>query len=190
MIRYEDTVGLDCIPNKIKLIAIESAIAEKIKLYGVSVRVHAKLIPLYSGQIQKIKSAHDKNGIAVRIIDDHNNLNNLYPPPDHEKLMLSNGTAIKVSINDLRISKSDLDNPELALATKQISVRAKNADLRIAAAFLEFISGTTPGIKPHPDFANQSQFIEFIAKIYEGFDGLSESNLSRKVSEAKKLLSN
>lgn len=66
--------------------------------------------------------------------------------------------------------------------------RAEGTYQHIIGALLECINGALPGIDKHPSFANESALIAFIAERYEGFDGLSQSNLSRKFPEARQTL--
>lgn len=111
MVKYEETIELESLRRELQEDIIEKAVAGTIKLYGVSCRVNAQPIPLHSGQIQKIKSEYPDK-VIVRIITDYNNLGNLYPSPAYAEGMLSNGTAIKISKNELRIHKSDLNKLE------------------------------------------------------------------------------
>lgn len=122
MVKYEETIELESLPNELREDIIEKAVAGTIKLYGVSCGVNAQLIPLHSGQVQKIKSEYPDK-VIVRIISDYNNLGNLYPSPAYAEGMLSNGMAIKISKNELRICKSDLNKLESAsLCTSSNSI--------------------------------------------------------------------
>ena len=69
---------------------------------------------------------------------------------------------------------------ELKPSTKVLSERSEQCYLRIIGALLGFIRGKSSGIKPHPDYINDSQLIDVIEHDYQGYDGLSKSNLSRK----------
>ncbi|MEO9748187.1 MAG: hypothetical protein ABJ360_12565 [Roseobacter sp.] len=59
---------------------------------------------------------------------------------------------------------------------------------RIIAALLSSIHGELPNVEKHPSFANESALIEALASHYDGYGGLSTSNLSRKFPEAKRAL--
>lgn len=73
---------------------------------------------------------------------------------------------------------------------KTIHPRTERSYLRIIAALLEFIEGSTPGVEPHPAFTNETSLIAELSKHYSGYEGLSESNLSRKFPEARQALKN
>lgn len=60
--------------------------------------------------------------------------------------------------------------------------------LRIIGALLEYIKGDAPGIDKHPAFVSEAQLIEFFNEQYDGYEGLSQSNLSRKFPLAKRTL--
>ena len=70
----------------------------------------------------------------------------------------------------------------------EISSRSETCYQHIIAALLEFINGQTPGVGPHPDFKNNTHLISTLSKQYEGYYGMSESNLSRKLPEATRTL--
>jgi len=56
------------------------------------------------------------------------------------------------------------------------------------AALLYCIEGDLPNIEKHPSFSNGAKLIEAIADHFQGYQGLSQSNLSRKFPEAKRAL--
>lgn len=66
--------------------------------------------------------------------------------------------------------------------------RAETTYQNIIAALLECITGDAPGIEKHSSFESEAKLIEFIDKHYQGYSGLSKSNLSRKFPEAKRTL--
>ena len=70
----------------------------------------------------------------------------------------------------------------------ELSARSETCYLHIIAALLEFINGQTPGVGPHPDFKNNTHLISTLSKQYDGYYGMSESNLSRKLPEATRTL--
>jgi hypothetical protein len=64
--------------------------------------------------------------------------------------------------------------------------RAEKTYLNIIAALLDCINGSLPGIERHPSFASEAKLIEEIDRLFDGYAGLSASNLSRKFPEAKR----
>lgn len=68
------------------------------------------------------------------------------------------------------------------------SPRSEAAYLNIIGALLEVITGRVPGFEKHPDIENEAKLIEAIEHHFQGFDGLSKSNLSRKFPKAKRSL--
>ena len=77
---------------------------------------------------------------------------------------------------------------EIVRDIKQLGDREKSSYLRIIAALLEFISGEISGVEKHPSFLNESKLIDLLDKMYKGYEGLSQSNLSHKFPEAKRIL--
>lgn len=76
------------------------------------------------------------------------------------------------------------------IAHKKWNKREYASYLRIIGALLEYIKGDAPGVEKHPSFINEAKLIEFFDSKYEGYEGLSQSNLSRKFPESKRILSN
>jgi hypothetical protein len=70
----------------------------------------------------------------------------------------------------------------------ELSSRSETCYQHIIAALLEYINGQTPGVAPHPDFKNNAHLISTLSKQYDGYYGMSESNLSRKLPEATRTL--
>ena len=68
------------------------------------------------------------------------------------------------------------------------SPRSEAAYLNIIGALLEVINGGVPGFNRHPDFEGDTKLIGAISDYFQGFGGLSKSNLSRKFPEAKRSL--
>lgn len=68
------------------------------------------------------------------------------------------------------------------------SPRSEAAYLNIIGALLDVITGRVPGFEKHPDIENETKLIEVIEHHFQGFNGLSKSNLSRKFPEAKRSL--
>jgi hypothetical protein len=64
--------------------------------------------------------------------------------------------------------------------------RSETTYLNIIAALLECISGSLPKVEKHPSFASEAKLIEAIAANFQGYNGLSQSNLTRKFPEAKR----
>lgn len=68
--------------------------------------------------------------------------------------------------------------------------RAETSYLNMIAALLDCIAGHLPGVNKHPSFESETKLIEAIDEHYRGYGGLSKSNLSRKIPEAKRNLKN
>lgn len=66
--------------------------------------------------------------------------------------------------------------------------RSETTYLNIIGALLEIITGGVPGFNKHPDYVGDTKLIEVIEHHFKGFNGLSKSNLSRKLPEAKRSL--
>lgn len=81
---------------------------------------------------------------------------------------------------------------ERKLETKKdnLHVRTEKNYKNIIAILLEYIEGETPNIPKHPSFTNLTKLIEVLAEKYDGYEGMSVSNLSRKLPEAKETLKN
>ena len=70
----------------------------------------------------------------------------------------------------------------------ELSPRSETCYQHIIAALLEYINGQTPGVDPHPAFENSTRLIKTLSEQYAGYDGMSESNLARKLPEATRTL--
>lgn len=185
MVKYEDTVELSKLkPNDVEQI-IDLGLSKKIKIYGVGTMLESSPIPLRTGQIAFIKSNHPQKSTVI--IDGYKH-SPLYLTPPYDEQWLNQGRAIRASIYDLRICKSDLADIKTESTFKTKSIKSENADTAMLGACLEFIEGKTPGIPAHPSFENSTKFIELLANKYKGFSGMSQSNLSRKFPQAKKIL--
>jgi len=66
--------------------------------------------------------------------------------------------------------------------------RAETTYQNIIAALLDCIAGNLPGAEKHPSFPSEAKLIEAIDQHFDGYSGLSKSNLSRKFPEAKRAL--
>ena len=75
-------------------------------------------------------------------------------------------------------------------ADRELSNRERDGLLRAIGALLNFISGELPGTRRHPDFLSEADLIRRLDEHFDGFEGLSASNLSRKFPAAKRLLRN
>ncbi len=64
--------------------------------------------------------------------------------------------------------------------------RSETTYLNIIAALLDCIAGTLPKVEKHPSFASEAKLIEAIAANFQGYSGLSQSNLTRKFPAAKR----
>jgi hypothetical protein len=74
------------------------------------------------------------------------------------------------------------------IAEKPLGTRAETTYQNIIAALLDCIAGKVPNVGKHPSFKDETQLIKIIDEHYDGIDGLSESNLSRKFPAAKRSL--
>ncbi len=77
---------------------------------------------------------------------------------------------------------------EIVGKSKVPGERAETTYKNIIAALLGCIAGKLPNVEGHPSFASEAKLIEAIDKHYDGYGGLSKSNLSRKFPEAKRSL--
>jgi len=68
----------------------------------------------------------------------------------------------------------------------QLHTRTENSYQNIIAILLEYISGKTPSVEKHPSFVNEAQLINTLAEKYKGYNGISVSNLSRKLPAVRK----
>ncbi len=68
------------------------------------------------------------------------------------------------------------------------SERAEATYQNIIAALLDCVAGNLPNTVRHPSFQSEATMIDAIADHFEGYGGLSKSNLSRKFPEAKRAL--
>lgn len=71
---------------------------------------------------------------------------------------------------------------------KEMSPRSETTYQNIIAALLECIAGDLPGIVKHSSFPSEAKLIEAIAHHFDGYNGLSKRNLSKKFPEAKRSL--
>lgn len=74
--------------------------------------------------------------------------------------------------------------------SQQAYVRKENTRLRVIAALLEFIEGTTEGIQAHPQFIKYTGFVELLSEKYSNNNvkGFSRRNLMALFGLAKKQL--
>lgn len=70
--------------------------------------------------------------------------------------------------------------------SKGMSPRSETTYQNIIAALLDCIAGNLPSIDSHPSFPSEAKLIETIDHYFDGYSGLSKSNLSRKFPEAKR----
>lgn len=182
---YENSVELGKFDFKIAEHIIDLSLSKKIVIYGVGTMSESRLIPLRTGQIAFIKSNHPQKSTVIIDGDKHSPL---YVSPPYDEQWLNQGRAIRASIHDLRVCKLDLAELKLESVSKTMSLKSENAQSTMLGACLEFIEGKTPGIPAHPNFENSTKFIEILAEKYKGFSGMSQSNLSRKFPQAKKMV--
>lgn len=125
----------------------------------------------------------------------------------HSSFTASAVQAIKLERDAARAElvrlKADVEGKDFQIAAmeKQIAAlktkldgadepgpRSETTYLNIIGALLEVIAGRVPGFDKHPDFDSGTTLIEAIEHHFQGFNGLSKSNLSRKFPEAKRSL--
>jgi len=85
--------------------------------------------------------------------------------------------------------ESERDSPKAMVdKTGILRKRAESTYQNIIAALLDCIAGNLPNIEKHPSFSSEAKLIKAIADHFQGYQGLSKRNLSRKFPEAKKAL--
>jgi len=84
-------------------------------------------------------------------------------------------------------NKKSLEQGGTEVASNDPSRREKSL-MRIVAALLDYIEGNLAEIEKHPSFVDTTTLIKLLDEKYDGFEGLSKSNLSRLFPAAKKLL--
>jgi hypothetical protein len=69
---------------------------------------------------------------------------------------------------------------------KPLLARERRSLQNIIVALMDCIEGKLSGFKKSTDFKNRTALFEEIASQYKGYDGLSKSNLERKIPEAER----
>lgn len=184
--KYANTIGLEDLPDEIVKQVIRLGLEEKIKIYAVIPRREIELIALKTGYIEIVRVHHPSQ---VVLIFNRDQPNYLYELPPNGEGAIRSGYGAKVSLDDLRILKTDVEHPELKPVLKALSPRSEKAYLRIIDSLLCFIKGEIPKISKHPNFKHESQLIEALSDHCAGYEGLSIRNLSEKFANAKKLMS-
>lgn len=111
---------------------------------------------------------------------------------EHDKLDKRLENA-KVEFKKLKDEKNALESENKSLRAMVETVgapseRAETTYRNVIAALLDCFFGKVPGIDSHPSVPSEAKLIEIISQHYQGYSGLSQSNLSRKFPEAKKSL--
>lgn len=111
---------------------------------------------------------------------------------EHDKMVSRLDTA-KTEYTKLREQKKSVEaeRDSLKAMVDTLGVpgeRAESTYQNIIAALLDCIAGDLPGVEKHPSFPSEAKLIEAIEKHFQGYGGLSKSNLSRKFPEAKRTL--
>lgn len=106
------------------------------------------------------------------------------------KMRLKNA---KTEFSKLRGEKNTIESERdsLKAAVDKMGLPSERAEAtyqNIIAALLDCIAGNLPGIEKHPSFSSEAKLIEAIDRHFDGYSGLSQSNLSRKFPEAKRAL--
>ncbi len=83
------------------------------------------------------------------------------------------------------IKSKQLKLPNELIPKDKLSKRSEKSYQNQIGVLLEIIIGGAPGISKHPDFKNEKALITYISDKYEGYDGLSESNLSHQFPKYK-----
>jgi hypothetical protein len=102
---------------------------------------------------------------------------------------------LRTAVRELVVENNRLKQELAATETKDsprdnrsLSLRERRTMLNIIAALLDVINGRAPGVDAHPEFESEARLIEYLDEKYQGFYGLSSSNLQRKFPEAKRSL--
>lgn len=117
------------------------------------------------------------------------------------------GAFIKPHFNRMEIDKllfpDAIDNKEILLLKKEndelklkvldlerklnnrIDIREERTYQNFIVALLDYIKGSPLGIDKHPHFMTETKLIDFIDEKFKGYQGLSKSNLSRKLPNIK-----
>ncbi|HAT1728423.1 TPA: hypothetical protein RGI49_000836 [Legionella pneumophila] len=174
MIKYEDTVGLDELDNEPFKQAVKLGLEKKIKLYGMSTRFEVGLVPLYVGQIAHIKMNHPEKSVVT--ID--GNTTQLYISSDYANSWLNQGRAIKASLDDLRIQKSDLAKLSTSPTIKSVELLSIEEDnllskctywqdfkSKVELAVKKFPSWKDSRLKPSAKIAKETEFSEWLKKL-------------------------
>lgn len=93
------------------------------------------------------------------------------------------GWAHEVTPNFTTIRSGQTEGPG---KKQRGALRAETTYQHIIAALLQYIAGTTTGVKKHPSFSSEADLILTLALEYQGKAGLSQRNLQQKFPEAKR----
>ncbi|MDP8287016.1 MAG: hypothetical protein RAP03_10065 [Candidatus Electryonea clarkiae] len=111
---------------------------------------------------------------------------------EHDKLdkRLENAKSEYIKLREEKDAIKDERDSLLATVAKSglPGDRAETTYQNIIAALLDCIAGNLPGAEKHPSFPSEAKLIEAIDQHFDGYSGLSKSNLSRKFPEAKRAL--
>ncbi len=183
MIKYQDTIGLEELDNKIKKHIIKLGLEEKIKIYGVSTKIKSHLILLNTGQLEYIKSNHPEKSCIITDGDGYQ----LYAVKMNALSWLNQGKAISVNIDSLRVTIADLNNKQLM---SEINIQSTLADDRILGFLLKALVGKTAGGQKISIFNNQTSIVEFLTNSHGGIRGISKTSIENRFSRANKAIEN
>jgi len=96
----------------------------------------------------------------------------IHVTPDIENLIAEN--------EDLKAKVAELEKK----LSKRIDVREQTTYQNLIVALLDCINGDS-NIEKHPSFDREQDLINFLDKKYEGYYGLTQSNLSKKLPKIK-----
>jgi hypothetical protein len=109
---------------------------------------------------------------------------------DALKIRLENAKTEYLKLRDEKIA-IECERDSLKLIAENAAVPSERAETtyqNIIAALLDCIAGNLPSIDSHPSFPSEAKLIDAIDHHFDGYNGLSKSNLSRKFPEAKRAL--
>ena len=149
-----------------------------------------RLLGLLENYADFLLKADDKTIDEVNGIDDMlefiaTNQGKKLESDDINVILTQYRTAI-FKIHELNEDIKLLESDETKTSDKPLSHSERRSLQNIIVALMEVIEGKAPGIAKHPSFKSRSELFNEISKSYEGYYGLSKSNLERKIPEAER----
>ncbi|MDO8415956.1 MAG: hypothetical protein Q7S87_07060 [Agitococcus sp.] len=98
-----------------------------------------------------------------------------------------------LNFDTTQVGSNGLENEALKIKIAELERKLNNRiDIRevrtyqnFIVALLDYIKGSPLGIDKHPHFLTESKLIDFIDEKFDGYQGLSKSNLSHKLPKIK-----